>query len=59
MLPEITRKLRPPRALEVAYGLGFPLGAANDPEGQRAVLNAMLTLVDRQDVPVLEEYQTP
>ncbi len=59
MLPEITRKLRPPRALEVPYGLGFPLGAANDPVGQRSVLSALLALLGRQDVPVLAEYSTP
>ncbi len=59
MLPEITRKLRPPRALEVPYRLGFPLGAPNDPGGQRAVLWALLALVDRPDVPVLEEYPAP
>jgi hypothetical protein len=59
MLPEITRRLRPPRALDVPFPLGFPLGAPNDPEGQRAVLSALLALADRPDVPVLEDYPTP
>jgi hypothetical protein len=59
MLPEITRKLRPPRALAVPYDLGFPLGIPNDPEGQLSVLRALLALLDRQDVPVLEEYDPP
>ena len=56
MLPEITRKIRVPRALEVPYPLGFPLGTANDPSGQRAVLTAVLDLLPRRDVPVMESY---
>ena len=58
MLPEITRKLKPPRALEVPFDLGYPLGEPNDPSAQREVLRALLAIVDRQDVPVLEEYRS-
>lgn len=53
MLPEVTRKVQPPRALEVPYALGFPLGAANHPELQRAVLRELLALSVRDDVPVM------
>ncbi len=57
MLPEITRKIRVPRALAVPYALGYPLGAAGDAAGQRHVLLALLKLLTRFDVPVIEEYQ--
>ena len=55
LLPEITRKIRPPRALEVPYPLGFPLGRPNDPPLQRRILRALLRLTSRDDVPVIEE----
>jgi hypothetical protein len=58
LLPEITRKVRPPRALEVPFPLGFPLGIppqvesdssaesmpTGDAEGQRRVLVRMLEM---------------
>ncbi len=56
ILPEITAKVRPPRALEVPYDLGFPLGEANRPELQRRILEEMLALLDRSDVPVREAF---
>ena len=55
LMPEISRKIRVPRALSVPFGLGYPLGGPNDPETQRAVLRAALALLERRDVPVLEE----
>ncbi len=55
MMPEVTRKVRPPRALAVPYPLGFPLGRPHDAPGQRRVLEAMLALAGRLDVPVLED----
>jgi len=57
MLPDITRKIRPPRALAVPYPLGFPLGEPNDPGLQVAILRELLGLLDRIDVPVLEDYR--
>ena len=56
MLPDITRKIRPPRALAVPYPLGFPLGEANNPDLQTEVLLALMDLLNRDDVPVLEEF---
>jgi hypothetical protein len=56
MLPDITRKIRPPRALAVPYPLGFPLGEANNPDLQTDVLQALMDLLDKDDVPVLEEF---
>jgi hypothetical protein len=55
MLARITAKICPPRALAVPYPLGFPLGEANNPELQTAILRQLLALLERDDVPVLEE----
>jgi hypothetical protein len=57
MLAKITAKIRPPRALSVPYPLGFPLGEANNPALQTAILKQLLALVERDDVPVLEELR--
>ena len=57
MLAKITEKIRPPRALAVPYPLGFPLGEANNPELQTEVLRQLLALLERDDVPVLEEFR--
>ena len=59
LLGEITRKIRPPRALEVPYALGYPLGQPNDPRLQRRILRALLDLTSRDDVPVFEELGDP
>jgi hypothetical protein len=56
MLPEITRKVGVPRALEVPWPLGFPLGAPEDPELQREVLRQLLALTDRSDVPITHSF---
>jgi hypothetical protein len=57
MLPNITRKIQPPRALAVPYPLGFPLGEANNPDLQTEVLLALMSLLERNDIPVLEEFR--
>ena len=57
LLPDITRKIRPPRALAVPYPLGFPLGEANNPELQTAILRSLLDLLARTDVPVLDFFR--
>lgn len=56
MLPEITRKVGVPRALEVPWPLGLPLGAPDDPGLQRQVLRRLLELTDRTDVPVTAAF---
>ena len=56
MLPDITRRIRPPRALAVPYPLGFPLGEANNPDLQTEILLALMALLGRNDVPVLEAF---
>ena len=50
-------KIRPPRALSVPYPLGFPLGEAHNRELQTEVLRQLLALLERDDVPVLEELK--
>lgn len=59
LLPDVTKKIRPPRALAVPYPLGFPLGEPNNPGLQTAILRALLDLLSRTDVPVLEEFTPP
>ena len=54
LLEGITRKIRPPRALAVPYPLGFPLGEPGNRGLQTSILRALLALVSRTDVPVLE-----
>jgi D-proline reductase (dithiol) PrdB len=56
MLPEITRKVRPPRALAVPYPLGYPLGMPVRPGVQRSVLRALLSLCQRDDLPLIESF---
>ncbi len=55
MLPEVTLKLRPPRALAVPYPLGFPLGSPAVPDMQLTVLRSLLRLCQSTEVPVLED----
>ncbi len=59
MLPEITRRIRVPRALAVPYALGYPLGAPNDAAVQSMILRRLLALCARTDVPVLETLAPP
>ena len=59
MLEKITAKIRPPRALSVPYTLGYPLGEPNNPQLQTAILRQLLALLERDDVPVLEEFVAP
>ncbi len=57
MLAKITAKIRPPRVLAVPFPLGFPLGEANNRELQTEVLRQLLALLERDDVPVLEDLK--
>ena len=59
LLEDITRKVRPPRALAVPYPLGFPLGEPGNAPLQASILRAALRLLDRKDVPVLEKFTPP
>ena len=55
MLPDITRAVRPSRALAVPWKLGYPLGAAGDAELQTRVVRRLLALCTRTDVPLIDE----
>lgn len=54
VMPGITRKLAPPRALSVDAPLGAPMGPPHDAERHAAVLRRMLELIARTDLPLLE-----
>ena len=45
MLPEITRKVRTPRALAVPFPLGYPLGRSGDSELQTRLSVSALELL--------------
>ena len=54
---ENTEQMQLPRFLWVPFELGRPFGAPNEPDFQRRVLHAALTLLEREDGPVvLEDY---
>ena len=55
LLEDITRKVKPPRALLVPYGFGHPLGEPNNPELQHAIIGETLSLLqDEAPPPVLK-----
>ena len=56
LLPEVTDVLRPPRGLFVPYKLGFPLGEPNNSVLQHRVIADALALLERNDVPVIEDF---
>ncbi|MEK9678717.1 MAG: hypothetical protein VW169_10045 [Rhodospirillaceae bacterium] len=51
-----TEAIRPPRALWCPFELGRPLGAPDEPEFQTRVLRAVLSLLERADDPILEDF---
>lgn len=55
VMPDITRRLAPPRALVLDAPLGAVLGAPGDAGAHEAVLRRMLALAVRLDVPLLDE----
>ncbi len=57
LLREVTKIIRPPRALFVPYPLGYPLGAPHNATLQHNVIAQALSLLTRTDVPVLESFQ--
>jgi hypothetical protein len=56
LLASITRVIRPPRALEVPFPFGHPLGDPADVAGQRLVLTQALGLLARTDVPLTASF---
>ena len=58
LLREITEVTKPPRALFVPYPLGFPLGEPNNPKLQRRIIDAALALLNRNNTPLMVDYDT-
>jgi hypothetical protein len=57
LLREVAERVRPPRALLVPFPHGYPLDTPGDPARQRAVLEALMALIERPGPPpVLEEH---
>lgn len=61
LLRVAAERVRPPRALLVPFRHGFPLDRPNAPARQLRVLEAMLAMVESDDLhgPVLTEYEPP
>ncbi len=51
MIPDLTRAVGVPRLLGVSHPMGQPFGRPRDVERQRAVLRAMLALLERAGAP--------
>ena len=59
LIEDITRKVKPPRALSVPYGFGHPLGEPNNPELQHAIITEALALLkDPAEPPILKVVDT-
>lgn len=56
LIREHTEIIKPPRALWVSFPLGRPLGNPNDAVFQNEVLNHALSLLERENGPVLEDF---
>jgi hypothetical protein len=57
MLPEVTARIGPARALAVPYALGYPFGQPGDRAGQHAVLASLLALCEETGAPVLRRFE--
>jgi hypothetical protein len=51
LIPDLTRAVGAPRLAGISYPFGRPLGRPHDADGQRAVLGAMLDLLQRATGP--------
>ena len=56
LLREVTRVLKPPRALFVPFPMGFALGEPNNPALQRRIIQTALGLLEHTAVPILETF---
>ena len=56
VLPEVTERVNPPRALLVGYPMGYPLGRANEPALQQRILTAMLELISEPVPPAVRRW---
>ena len=51
LIEDITKKVKPPRALAVPYSFGHPLGEPNNPELQHAIIAEALELLEDETPP--------
>lgn len=56
LLEDITKKVKPPRALFVPYLFGHPLGEPNNPELQHAIIAETLALLQDEEKPPILRY---
>ena len=61
LLRNVTKRVRPPRALFVPFRHGYPLDTPLNPAKQHAVIEAALRLLEDPDLrpPVLVDYEPP
>jgi hypothetical protein len=61
LLRVVAERVHPPRALVVPFRHGYPLGTPNEPDGQHAVLEAALCLLEASSLtpPTLIDYEEP
>jgi hypothetical protein len=61
LLRVVAERVRPPRALVVPYRHGYPLGTPDEPDGQHAVLEAALSMLEAASLtpPTLIDYAEP
>lgn len=57
LLKEVTEVIEPPRALFVPYRLGYPLGQPNNPQLQKRIIKTALSLLERNDLPIMTEFE--
>jgi hypothetical protein len=57
LLREVTSVIKPPRALFVPFPMGYPLGEPNNAPLQRRIAAAALGLLERDGVPILEDFK--
>jgi hypothetical protein len=57
LLAEVTKKVRPPRALFAPFPLGYPLGRPQDTALQHQIILQSVKLLARTDLPVFETFQ--
>lgn len=57
LLKEVTKITKPPRALFVPFKMGYPLGLPDSPDMQYSVIEQALSLLAKNDTPILADYQ--
>lgn len=56
LLKEVTKIIKPPRALFVPFKMGYPLGLPNDADLQHRVIQQALLLLKKNDTPILADF---